>query len=45
MKGKEADRIRIQHILDAVREIEEYVEKDIPDLKKKLIDVSNGLNK
>ena len=26
MKGKEADRIRIQHILDAICEIEKYVE-------------------
>jgi uncharacterized protein with HEPN domain len=26
MKGKEADRIRIQHILDAIYEIEIYVE-------------------
>lgn len=26
MKGKEADRIRIQHILDAIYEIEKYVE-------------------
>jgi uncharacterized protein with HEPN domain len=26
MKGKEADRIRIQHILDAIYEIEKYAE-------------------
>lgn len=26
MKGKEADRIRIQHILEAIYEIEKYVE-------------------
>jgi uncharacterized protein with HEPN domain len=26
MKGKEADRIRVQHILDAIYEIEKYVD-------------------
>lgn len=26
MKGKDADRIRIQHILEAIYEIEKYVE-------------------
>jgi hypothetical protein len=35
MKGPEADLLRIQHILDAIAEIETYLDAvDLPILKK-----------